>query len=250
MNPDTIYKGLVTYYSVERHFGFIDSDIEEDIFFFFDKDLIRKMNPDDRKQQRKTFFKGDEVCFKVRPATKGRSGIEAYDLRFIRNVKIEELFDLHKEQKPQIGFIKKIDDGYFVKDKKTYLFIPIEISGWEIGLDEVYESRINEPVSYIVEKIPKDPKHLKALLTDRILSKLYYQLVELKKSGKLVTVRITGIKNNGCFGTFLNNAVDCFILLNKQQAETTHLKKGDIAACRIKYLNPGSVMMELAEDIG
>ena len=163
MNAETIYKGIVTYFSIERHFGFIDSELQEDIFFFIDTMQIRKMKKEGLALPRKVFFNGDEVYFKVRNSTKGSSGLEAFDLRYIQNEKIDEMLSLIREEKPLTGYIKKLDDGYYVKDKQTYLFIPIEISCWEIGHEYVYEQRINEPVSYIVEKIPAKLKNMKEL---------------------------------------------------------------------------------------
>lgn len=251
MNAETIYKGIVTYFSIERHFGFIDSELQDDIFFFIDTMLIRKMKKEGQPLQRKVFFKGDEVYFKVRPATKGRSGMEAYDLLYIRNEKIEELLNLINDQQPLTGYIMKHDGWFYIKDKQTELLIPLQISGWEINREEVYERRINELVTWQAERIPKHLKNLKAILPDRVFNQTYYQLVALKENNELITVRITGKKKGGYFGTFLNNTVDCFIIIKKEELEKKpELKTGDIVACRIKHINPLSVMTELAEEIG
>ncbi len=250
MNAETEYKGLVTYFSIPKHFGFIDSDIQKKIFFYIDTYRIRKMNPEERKQQRKVFCKGDEVYFKVRPATKGRSGLEAYDLRYIRNEKFD-LLGLINDQQPLTGYIMKQDGWFYIKDKQTDLLIPLQISGWEINLKEVYERRINELVSWQAERIPKHLNNLKAILPDCVFNQTYFQLVALKENSELITVRITGKKKGGYFGTFLNNTVDCFIILKKEELEKKPaLNIGDIVACRIKHINPVSVMTELVQEIG
>ena len=148
------------------------------------------------------------------------------------------------------GFIKKLDDGYYVKDKQTYLFIPIEVSDWETGNEYVYEQRINEQVNYQVERIPKHQNNLKAILPDRIFSSTYHQLVALKENSELITVRITGKRKGGYFGAFLNNTVDCFIIVKEEKDKPGALKTGDIVACRIKYINLSKVVqMELARKI-
>ena len=250
MNAETIYKGIVTYFSIERHFGFIDSELQEDIFFFIDTMQIRKMKKEGLALPRKVFFNGDEVYFKVRNSTKGSSGLEAFDLRYIQNEKIDEMLSLIREEKPLTGYIKKLDDGYYVKDKQTYLFIPIEISDWETGNEYVYEHRINELVNYRVERIPKHQKNIKAILPDRIFSSTYHQLLALKENRELITVRITGKRKGGYFGAFLNNTVDCFIIVKEEQDKPGALKTGDIVACRIKYINLSKVVqMELAREI-
>lgn len=249
MNPDTVYKGTVTFFSLERHFGFIDSEIQEDLFFFIDVTKMRKMKPEEKQGQQTSYIRGDEVYFKIKPAINGRTGIEACDLRYIRNEKVDELLGLIREQKPLTGYIKKLNSGYYIKDKQTNLFIPLHISFWEVGLEEVYESRINEPVSYIVEKIPRKLKNMKAVLPDRIMSKTYSQLVDLKENKELVSVRISDKTKDGYFGTFLNNAVTCFVLFKSIPENTPELNKGDFVACWITHINEGSVMVQLVVSI-
>jgi ribosomal protein S1 len=46
------------------------------------------------------------------------------------------------------GFLKKIDDKYYVKDRDTYIFIRLIIASYEINLKEVYEDNLNELIDY------------------------------------------------------------------------------------------------------
>jgi ribosomal protein S1 len=46
------------------------------------------------------------------------------------------------------GFLKKIDDKYYVKDRDTYIFIRIIIASYEINLKEVYEDNLNKLIDF------------------------------------------------------------------------------------------------------
>lgn len=242
---DTVYKGIVTYFTVERHFGFIESDDHQDLFFFIEKTRTRKSNPEGRKLRRETYFRGDEVYYKIKRSSKNENRIEACDVSFIKNDKIDEYLALIREQKPLTGYIKYLDGCYYIKDKQTYLFTPLEISMWEVGLEEVYESRINEAVSYVVEKIPKYIKNMTAVLTDRIFSTQYYQLCKLRDDQELISVRITGVRRDGYFASFLDNSVSTFIHFDKSGTTPTDLKKGDFVIARISTVNSTVVKVKL-----
>lgn len=248
MDPDTVYKGIVTFFSVERHFGFIDSEIQEDLFFFIDVTKMRKMKPEEKQGQQTFYIRGDEVYFKIKPAINGRTGIEACDIRYIRNEKVDELLGLIREQKLLTGYIKKLDSGYFIKDKQTYLFIPLHISFWEVALEEVYESRINEPVSYIVEKIPGKIKNLKAVLTDRIIDSVYYQIGKLRDTKDILTLRITGKNKKGYYAEFTGISASTFIHFDKEEKVPHTLNKGDIVMARIRSLSHNAVKVDLVNN--
>lgn len=93
---EKVYTGIVTYYSTERHFGFIDSEAGEGIYFYFDTTAFKNMPAKERKEKRKTFRRGDEVNFKLR---KGEKGNEAYDLQFIKNERADQLLSLLNEMR-------------------------------------------------------------------------------------------------------------------------------------------------------
>src|SRR5574343_257334 len=137
MKTTLIYKGTVTYFSQERHFGFLDTEFQEGIFFFFDTMQVKDLPKQEIRQVKSKFIRGDEVSFKLKLSDESEHGFEAYDLRFIKNDKVAQLYDLVEVNKELPGFLKRIGDDYFVKDKTTYLFIPIKVSAWEIDRKRV-----------------------------------------------------------------------------------------------------------------
>lgn len=246
MDITSIYKGTVTYFSPERHFGFLDAEFQESIFFFVDSIQLKDLSKKERKQVKSKFVKGDEVLFKLKPSDKSETAFEAYDLQFIKNEKVAQLYELIDVDKPVSGFLKKIGDEYFVKDKTTYLFIPLMVSKWEENIEEIYEQRINKPVLYTVTSKPLKADNLKAVLCDRVYTDVYHQLNDYKENNVYISAKITGKNKDGYFAIILNDTVTTFIPFDKEGVVPTTYHKWDIVEVKIKSIYDSGVRVQLA----
>jgi cold shock CspA family protein len=241
MNLSKTYQGIITYYSNEKSFGFIDTEIQEGIFFYNDTSYLRGISRKELKEIHR-FQIGDEVTFSVRNSTRG---YEAYNLQFIKNQKIETLCNLINEKKELPGFLKKIGNNFFVKDKETYLFIRIKISIWETALDKIYESRINEPVFYSVSRKHENIHKMHAYLVDRLFDESYYILQTYKDAGLQTNAIITGKNKNGYFITLLDNRVSAFLNFKELENENVNLKKHDKIKVMINDLTDARVGIKI-----
>lgn len=246
MNTTTIYRGIVTYYSTERHFGFLDTENEESIFFFVDTRKARELRKEKNQYVRTNFIRGDEVTFKLKHSDRSEYGFEAYDLDYIKNDKVEQLYNQLEVNKEFPGYLKKIGDEYFVKDKLTYLFIPVKTSVWEADVEQVYESRINRPVIYTITAKPAKPEKLKAVLCDRIYSDVLYQLKDYKEKSIRSAAMITGKNKDGYFATMLDGKVNTFIPFNKEGTVPLNFSKGDEVEVIVTSVYDQGVRIQLA----
>lgn len=244
MNLSKTYQGVITYYSKEKSFGFIDTDIKEEIFFYNDTAYLRGVSRNELKEIHQ-FQIGDEVTFNVRNSSKEPSGYEAYNLQFIKNEKIQILFKLVDEKKEIPGFLKKIGNNFYVKDKETYLFIRIKISVWETCLDELYEGRINEPVYYSILKKNESIHKMNALIVDRVFSESYYILQTFKDSGLQTNAIITGKNKNGYYVTLLDNSVTAFLTFKELENKSINLTKHDKIEVTIKDVSDNHVGIKI-----
>jgi hypothetical protein len=245
MDISKTYKGIITYYSNEKTFGFIDTEIKEGIFFYNDTSYLKGVSRKELRGIRYEFQTGDEVYFRIRNSSKEFSKYEAYDLQFIKNEKNETLFKLIDEKKELPGFLKKIGNDFYVKDKETYLFIRIKISIWETALDKIYESRINELVYYSVLKRNEKVHKMNAYLIDRLFSESYYILQTYKESGLKTDAIITGKNKDGFFITLLDNSVNAFLKVKEMKDEHVYLNKHDKIEVMIKSLPDNGVVVEI-----
>jgi cold shock CspA family protein len=233
MDTNLLHKGIVTYFSAEKHFGFLDTELHESIFFFIDT-----------SKSKTEFSRGDEVFFKLKPSDKNDGTLQAYDLKFIKNEKINQLQELIEDNEPLPGYLKKIGEEYFIKDKATYLFIPLQISIWEENLEEF----INDIMLYKVIKNSHKINKIKAVLYDRVYTKTWHTLNNYKKNNRRLTAKIAGKNKYGYFATIpvLNDIVVAFLPFKKDGSVPETLRKQDTVEVKISAVYDNSINVQLA----
>ena len=144
-------EGYISFISSSGHYGFIDSpDLLHDHIFFHSSNC---------KKSYKHIIKGDKVNFELSP--NGEKGDEATNISFIQNTNLDSLKKDFENNKSLKGFLKKIDNKYYVKDKNTYIFIRLIVASYEINLKEVYEDNLNKLIDYKIITL-KDNNKIRA----------------------------------------------------------------------------------------
>lgn len=236
-----IYIGHVTRFDNERHFGFVETEEEQTYFFFFDKKEQIKLKKQGLIDKIHKFHSGDEVEFKIRPSQKDNNKFEAFDLKFIKNERRENLVAEANQSETLLGYLKLIDnEKLFVKHKSTYVFIPLDISEWETDLEEVYYNRIDKLVSFKLTQTQKTDK-LKAVLTDVKFDQNYYEIKSAVDNEKTLQATITGKNSQGLFATIFNGQIEGFIPISKNPDSNELLKFeqvriGTIENVKVKHI--------------
>lgn len=235
------YNGHITRYDSDRHFGFVETQDENSYFFFFDKTEQIQLKKQRLINKIHKFCSGDKVEFKLRPSRKSIDKLEAYDLKFIKNERREQLINEANQSDNLLGYIKLIDnEKLFVKHISTYVFIPLVISNWETSLDEVYYNRVEQLVTFRLTQTQKIDK-LSAVLTDTKFIDEYYELQSAKDNETILTANITGKNSDGLFATLLNGQVEGFVPISKnpdtlELLKFEKLRKGNKADVKIKSI--------------
>lgn len=248
------YIGHVTRFDNERHFGFIETENEKSYFFFFDKTEQIQLKKQGLVNKIHKFHSGDEVEFKIRPSQKDAIKFEAFDLKFIKNERRENLVTEAIQTDTLLGYLKLIDnEKFFVKHKSTYVFIPLDISEWETDLDEIYYNRIDKLVNFRLTQTQKLDK-LKAVLTDAKFSKEFYEIKSSIDNETTIQATITGKNSQGLFATIFDGLIEGFIPISKnpdniELLRFEKIKKGSIREVKVKYLfNNKRVSLVLTEN--
>lgn len=235
------YKGHITRYDSDRHFGFIETPEGNSYFFFFDMTeqiQLKKRRLIDRIHM---LCSGDEVEFNLRPSKKSIDKPEAYNLKFIKNERREQLINEAHQSDKLLGYIKLIDnEKLFVKHISTYVFLPLLISSWETKLDEVYYNRVEQLVTFRLTQTQKTDR-LRAVLTDKKYIDEFYELQLAKKNEAILTANIAGRNSDGLIATILEGRIKGFVPISKNPDNNNLLKSekiriGSIVPVRIKQI--------------
>jgi ribosomal protein S1 len=130
--------GYISHINNTGHYGFIDSpELDIDHIFFHTTNC---------KKSYKHIYKGDKVSFEYNPIADEEN--EAKEISFLQNASLGSLKSDFEKGNSLKGFLKKIDDKYYIKDRDTYIFIRLIVASYEINIEEVYEDNLNKLIDY------------------------------------------------------------------------------------------------------
>ena len=106
------------------------------------------------------FREGDEVYFELVRSQRGDKMV-ADRIRFRFNNSLSNLLHQASISNQFMGYLKQVDDQYFIKEIGSYHFFPLRLATWE---KKPFASAVNEPVSFSLENFT-NPDKVTAVLT-------------------------------------------------------------------------------------
>jgi cold shock CspA family protein len=204
--------GYISYINTSGHYGFIDSpDLQLDHIFFHSTNC---------KKSYKHIYKCDKVHFELKPD--GEKGIEAINISFIQNATLDGLRKDFENNTSLKGFLKKIDDKYYVKDRETYIFIRLIIASYEINLKEVYDDHLNELIDYKIITLT-DKNKIRAINLNRQFLPECKLLVEGNQTEGLVVANVKGGYQIKIYDNILGFLPNSLALKSKRKLELGEL---------------------------
>lgn len=212
--------GYITYYNQSRKFGFIDCPELNyyDIYFYF-VNIHREY---------KHIFPSDYVEFELKDRS-DENQLEANEIKFIRNCTLEFLHQDFVSKKTKKGFLKKIENNYYVKDSETYLFIKLRVSPYETDLFNRYESKINTQINYEIVVFSNKNK-IRAINTDRKFCTEYL----MATSGCICSAKVQN-KIKGGYNILVEEKINGFIPDSIAHNRSTDLDEGFVI--NVKCIN-------------
>ena len=217
--------GYVAFFSTTKNFGFIETMEEESIYF----------HKTQCEKGYRNIYSGDKVEFEY-DENEGRAC--ANNVQFRGNATLEGLrADFEKGTVLQ-GFIKRIEDKYYIKDSDTHIFIKLAVSPYEIDIEDVYENSINKKREYKIIVMTERNGMRAALVgrrlhpeTDNLISKRVYnaEVIADVNGGYQIKLETHDIKGFVRYNAFLKGtaplAVGSFV---EVQWQSVNLDYGTI----------------------
>ena len=186
---------------------------------------------------------GDEVSFIIVPSAKGDKMVASF-IEFRFNNAYTNLIHKAVTENRFVGYLKKVDDNYFVKETGSYILFPLIVSPWEMP---PHESRMNEPVFFKLDNLDRPNAVTASLYKSEFIQEYKTALhsYEKKTAVDAVVYKVTPF---GIFINLFNNKIQAKIPLakDKDEAKTT-AQIGDRIKVLITYLSPIKIVVERAE---
>ena len=171
---------------------------------------------DDKKQKelkekkliKKThhFMVGDVVSFQVKLSDRG-DRMMATSVEFLYNNTLDVLINKSLLTNKFIGYLKMVDDKYFVKEIDSYLFFPVPFSPWQIIPEEL---DLNEQVFFSLENIERKEKIFASLFNNKYIPE-FEQAVKLFKTKTPLTAEVFKVSPHSIYLNVIGNKIQAKI---------------------------------------
>lgn len=171
---------------------------------------------DDKKQKelkekkliKKThhFMVGDVVSFQVKLSDRG-DRMMATSVEFLYNNTLDVLINKSLLTNKFIGYLKMVDDKYFVKEIDSYLFFPVPFSPWQIIPEEL---DLNEQVFFSLENIERKEKIFASLFNNKYIPE-FEQAVKLFKTKTALSAEVFKVSPHSIYLNVIGNKIQAKI---------------------------------------
>lgn len=183
------------------------------------------------------FHIGDTVSFDLQISERG-DRVVVSNLRFLYNNALDTLVNKARTENNFIGYLKAVDDKYFVKEIDSYLFFPLPSSPWQI---KPTEKELNEAVTFSLENTDKKEKVTAKLYNNNYIPE-FYTAVKLHKAKTPVDAEVYKIGPHGIYLDVIGDKIQSKLPL--PQYADLNLKVGDKIKVLISYLSPQRIIVE------
>lgn len=174
---------------------------------------------------------GDTVSFAVGLSGRG-DRMAASDIQFMYNTALDVLINKAKTENNFIGYLKVVDDKYFVKEIDSYLFFPLPLSPWQI---KPTEAELNEAVTFALENTDKKHKITARLYNNKYIPE-FYTAVKLNKSNSPIEATVYKVSPHGIYINLINDKIQAKLPYRED------VKLKDIVTVKIVYLSPFKII--------
>ena len=224
---NTLLTGNVTFVNHEKKYIIIEYEVNGK------KKVVNGSVETKLLKKKHIFHIGDTVNFTV--ALSGRGDrMTASDIQFLYNTALDVLINKAKTENNFIGYLKIVDDKYYVKEIDSYLFFPVPLSPWQI---KPTEAELNEAVTFALENTEKKEKITAKLYNNKYIP-AFYTAVKLNKANTPVDATVYKVTPHGIYLNLIEDKIQVKLPFKED------VQVNDIITVKIVYLSPAKIIAE------
>ncbi len=231
MTDQQVYKGKISFINFEKEFATIEylhNNKEKSVNF--------KTTAEGTGKKAHQFRLGDGVNFQLKLSDRGDK-MAAHNVKFTHNVSIDLLIQQAAIENRFSGYLKVVDDKYFVKEWESYILFSLKLSPWETP---PVESAENEAISFVLTNLDK-PNGMVAELFSHNYIPEYKKAVQHFKNEIDIEATVSKVSPHAVYLDLFGEKMRAK-LTSKEAGEG--IKEGDTMRVLISYLNPYKVVVK------
>lgn len=230
------FEGKISFINHDKNYAMIEyeeGNKKKTVRAAIDDKLQKEMKAKKLIKKTHHFMVGDIVRFMVKLSDRG-DRMMAVGTEFLYNNALDVLINKSFTNNKLIGYLKVVDDKYFVKEIDSYLFFPVPFSPWQIlPTDE----ELNEQVNFSLENIEKKEKIFASLFNNKYIP-AFEQAVKLFKTKTTIAAEVYKITAHGIHLNIVGEKIQAKIPFEED------IKIGDSINVVITYLGKSKIAVE------
>ena len=203
---------------------------------YIQKNLIKKPH---------RFLVGDHVKFVIKKSS--ANVFFADHIQYEYNHALEVLINKAKIQNKFLGYVKVVDEKYFIKEIDSYLFFPLTVSKYEHA---PVTNENEKPVSFKLINVEKPEKLSAELYNHNYLEGFLIAIKQHKKEESIEAV-VTKITPYGVFVSLTESKLDCKLNVNdvlSDKLKSEVIKIGSLLSVKIIHLTTDRIIIEYVDE--
>lgn len=233
---NTLLKGCVSFVNHEKKYVMIEYEVsgkKRVINGIVDENTQLQLQKAGVIKKPHVFHIGDEVNFTAGLSGRGDKMV-ATNIQYLYNTALDVLINKAKTENNFTGYLKIVDDKYFVKEMDSYLFFPVLISPWQI---KPAETKLNEAVTFRLENLAKKDKITANLFDNKYIPE-FYTAVKLNKADTPVEATVYKVTPHGIYVNVIKDKIQAKLPFKDG------IKVNDKVMVKIVYLSPAKIIAE------
>lgn len=236
---ESILEGKISFVHHDKHYVTIEythNGKKKSINGKVDEARQLKLKEDKLIKKVHQFHEGDEVYFTTERSARGDKMV-AEQIRYRFNNTLGNLVNRARTNNQFTGYLKLVEDKYFVKEAGSYQFFPLILSAWELAPDI---NKLNEPVLFQLGNLDKPEKLNATLFYHRFIP----QFIAAQKhfdNKTAINAAIYKITPHGIYLNLIGDKLQAKIPAKKELLDT--LKEGDKIKVTITYISPEKIIV-------
>lgn len=229
---EKILKGTISFVNYEKNFATIEYEAGTK-----KKSVNCKTGLEATGRKTRHFRIGDVVSFQLRLSDRGDK-MTAFDVRFLHNEKLDLLIQKAAIENRFAGYLKKVEDRYFLKEFDSYIFFPLQLSPWEKPPAETAE---NAAISFRLLNLDR-PNSIVAELFSHNFSPAYKKAYQHFKNKIEAEAVVTRVSPHAIYLDLFEGGMQAKLPLEK--GKEPDLEPGDNLPVMITYLSDTKVVVK------
>lgn len=188
-------------------------------------------------KKKQHFRIGDVVSFIIVPSARGDKMV-ADCLTILYNNALTNMLQKAAIDNKFVGYLKMVEDKYFVKETASYISFPLLLSPWEVTPPDSF---LNEPVFFQLDNFDNPDKVTASLIKHQFTPAYNKALMHYNKQTP-VTATVAAIKQFAVH-VLVFGELEAKLKVGKDHPLTQSLKEGDKLQLEIDYLSPFKIVV-------